>query len=100
MAEFNTLSMIEMPKEGILSKKIFVNDKCQISVFAMPKNEAISEHTSTKAGIVQVITGKGKFILSGKEIEMIKGKIIYMKENEVHTIESDEDLVFTLTLIN
>lgn len=95
----NIYEMIEYPKEGILSKIIIENNELDLTLFCMAKNSKMSEHTSTRQGIIQVLEGNGIFNLNGKEIKMIKGKIIHMKENSPHSLKALENTSFLLTLI-
>lgn len=94
----NILNKIEYPKEGILSKDILNEDGLNVSLFIMAKNSNILDHTSTKKGTVYVLEGKGTFNLEGKEIEMVPGVLIYMKKNAVHSLISQENTCFILTL--
>jgi nitric oxide dioxygenase len=94
----NILELIEYPEEGILSKEI-VKGKMNVTLFCMAKGTEMTEHTSTKQGTIYVVEGDGVFKLSGKDIQMKPGVIIYMKENEVHSIKSHENTSFILTLI-
>jgi len=95
----NIIKLIEYPSEGILSKKISKTEKLEVSLFCMAKNTEISEHTSTKQGFVQVIEGNGTFNLQGEDIEMNPGTIIFMNENAVHSLKSNTNTSFILTLI-
>ncbi|MFH1590338.1 MAG: cupin domain-containing protein [archaeon] len=95
----NITEMIEYPKQGILSKDI-KKEGLNITLFCMAKGTDISEHTSTKQGMVYVIEGKGIFNLEGKDIEMKKGVLIYMKENAVHSLKAEENTSFLLVLMD
>lgn len=90
--------MIEYSNDGILSKEIS-KGKMNVTLFCMAKGTEMTEHTSTKQGTVYVVEGNGIFRLSGKNIEMKPGAIIYMKENEVHSLKASENTSFILTLI-
>ena len=92
--------LIEYPKKGVLSKDITRNNKLNITLFCMAKGTDISEHTSTKQGFVYVIEGNGIFNLEGKDIAMLPGTFIYMKENAVHSLKANENTCFILTLCN
>ena len=92
--------LIEYPKKGILSKDIVKNDKLNITLFCMAKGTDISNHTSTKQGFVYVIEGDGIFNLEGKDIPMLPGVFIYMKENAVHSLKANENTSFILALTN
>lgn len=91
--------MIEYPKEGVLSKDIFKNEKSDVGLFCMSAGTKISEHTSTRQGFVYVVEGKGVFNLEGESIEMKPGIFIFMKENAVHSLNADEDTTFVLSLV-
>lgn len=92
--------MIEYPKKGVLSKDVARNNKLNITLFCMSKGTDISEHTSTKQGFVYVIEGNGIFNLEGKDIAMLPGIFIYMKENAIHSLKANENTSFILTLCN
>jgi len=94
----NILKMVEYSSQGILSKEILKNEKIDCTLFCMASGTEISEHTSTKQGIVYVIQGKGVFNLQGKGIEMHEGIFIHMKENVVHSLKAEENTSFVLIL--
>ena len=94
----NILDMIKYPEEGILSKEIIKNDVIDLGLFCMAKGKEMSDHTSTRAGFVHVIDGKGIFTLEGKEIEMKPGVFIYMDANAVHGLKAEENTSFVLGL--
>jgi quercetin dioxygenase-like cupin family protein len=96
----NAKELIEYPKKGIVSKEIFKTDKIDATLFCMAENTSISEHTSTKEGIVYVLEGEGIFVLEGNNINMDPGVIISMKNNAVHSIKADKNMSFLLLLIN
>jgi len=90
--------MIEYPKEGILSKVIVKTNKADITLFCMAKGTEMGKHTSAYQAMVQVIEGKGIFALGKEKIEMLPGTIIFMKENDVHSLSAKENTSFILSL--
>ena len=96
--EKNIKELIEYPKEGVLSKEIYKDKKLNVTLFCMAKNTEMSEHTSTRAGTIYVIDGKGIFNLEGKDIEMKPGILIHMKENAKHSLKAEENTSFLLSL--
>lgn len=97
--EKNINNLIEYPKEGIVSKVIIKELKIEMTLFCMASGTELSEHTSTKHGIVQVLEGKGRFNLEGKDIKMEKGVVINMPKNAVHSLKAEENTSFLLILI-
>ena len=94
----NINKLIEYPKEGVLSKELIKTQKVNVSLFCMAKGTDISEHTSTKEGFIYVLEGEGIFNLEGKDITMIKGVIIFMKENAIHSLRANKNTSFILSL--
>ncbi len=92
------LEMIEYPKQGVLSKKLFKNGKMDSTLFCMAPGTEISEHTSTKQGVVYIIEGKGIFNLQGRNIKMKEGIFISIEENAVHSLKAVENTSFLLIL--
>ncbi len=96
----NIKDMIEYPSSGILSKEIIKTNEFDSTLFIMAKGANLSEHTSTREGIVHVLEGKGVFILEGEEIEMIPGVFIHMKKDAVHALRAEENTSFVLILFS
>ena len=94
----NLKDMIEYPKEGILSKEFIKEGGVDITLFCMAADSEISEHTSTRAGFVQTLEGKGIFNLEGEEIEMKEGVVIFMKNDAKHSLKAEENTSFLLSL--
>ena len=94
----NILDMIEYPEEGVLSKELVKTENLNVDLFCMAEGKEISEHTSSKEGSILVLEGDGIFNLEGKDIKMLPGVFIYMKENAVHSLKSEENTSFILSL--
>ena len=99
MKTTNINKLIEYPAQGIVSKSIIKNSKIDITLFCMATGTDISEHTSTRDGIVYVLEGNGTFNLEGKKIKMEKGVIINMLSNAKHSLSAKENTSFLLMLI-
>ena len=59
---------------------------------------SIDTHTSTKAGVLQVLKGKGTFRLFDQDIEMKPGMFIFMPSDAPHSLSAEEDLAILLCL--
>lgn len=96
--EENIKELIEYPKLGITSKVIGKTEKSEITLFCMSAGTEISEHTSTKEGIIYVIEGQGIFNLEGKQIPMLPNVLITMKKNAIHSLKAEKNTSFLLML--
>lgn len=97
--EKNIKKLIDYPKSGIVSKSIEKTEKSDITLFCMAAGTEMSEHTSTKDGIIYVIEGNGAFRLEGKDIKMLPDVLITMEKNAVHSLKAEENTSFLLILI-
>lgn len=97
--EKNVNDMIEYPEEGIASKSLAKNAKIDIGLYCMAAGTEMSEHSSSKAGFVYVIDGKGIFKIDGKKIKMLPGIFFFMRENAIHSLKAEEDTSFILGLL-
>jgi nitric oxide dioxygenase len=93
----NIRKIIEYSKIGVISKQL-EKENFNVTLFCMSKETEISNHTSTKKAFIYVIEGKGIFNKSDKKIIMGKDTIITLKENEVHSINAEEEMSFLLVL--
>ena len=90
--------MVEYPHEGVLSKDIVKTKKNNVSLFCMAAGTEMGEHTSIRQGFIYVVEGRGIFNLEGKEIKMLPGVFIFMKENAIHSLKAEENTAFILSL--
>lgn len=89
---------IEYPEAGVLSKVLLKDNVCQYTLFCLAAGTDISEHTSTRNAVVQVLQGRGVLTLEGKAIDLEPGIFVFMPANAPHALQADENLAFLLTL--
>lgn len=89
---------IEYPADGVLSKVLFKDKNCQYTLFCLAADTSISEHTSTRNAVINVIEGRGTLTLEGQEIQLEPGLFIFMKAYAPHALKAEQDLAFILTL--
>jgi quercetin dioxygenase-like cupin family protein len=91
-------AQIEYPHTGVLSKVLVKDKACQYTLFCLAANTEISEHTSTRNATVNVIQGRGLLTLSGKNIVLEPGVLVFMPANAPHALQAEENLAFLLIL--
>jgi quercetin dioxygenase-like cupin family protein len=89
---------IEYSEGGVLSKVLFKDNSCQYTLFCLAEGTNISEHTSTRNAVVQVIEGQGILTLEGNKIQLEPGVFVFMPANAPHALKAEENLSFLLTL--
>ncbi|OUL37832.1 cupin [Nostoc sp. T09] len=89
---------IEYPHSGVLSKALLKDQVCQYTLFCLAANTEISEHTSTRNATINVVEGKGLLTLSGKNIVLEPGVLVFLPANAPHALQAEDNLTFLLIL--
>lgn len=89
---------IEYPADGVLSKVLFKDKNCQYTLFCLAADTSISEHTSTRNAVINVIEGQGILTLEEQEIKLEPGLFVFMKAHAPHALKAEQNLAFILTL--
>jgi nitric oxide dioxygenase len=89
---------IEYAETGVLSKVLLKLPYCHYTLFCLAAGTDISEHTSTRNAVVQVLEGQGILTLNGEEIDLTPGVFVFMPANAPHALKAAENLAFLLTL--
>lgn len=89
---------IEYPADGVLSKVLLKDNNCQYTLFCLAAGTEISEHTSTRNAVINVIEGQGILTLEGEEIHLKPGIFVFMRANAPHALKAEQSLAFLLTL--
>lgn len=80
----------------------FDDESKMIAQITIPSQSSIGfhEHINDEE-IVYIIEGQGKCIAAGKEVEIAKGFVNYVKRGESHSIinDSDQDLILLAIIL-
>ena len=74
----------------IVSRTLAQNKAVSVTLFAFDKGEEISTHDSTGDAMVQVLEGKGKFTVGGKEHFCCAGDVLIMPAKVPHAVYAEE----------
>mgnify|MGYP000827251356 CR=1 FL=1 len=86
-------------KGQVVSKTLAQNDALSVTLFAFDKDEEISTHDSTGDAMVQVLEGKGKFTVGGKEHFCCVGDVLIMPAKVPHAVYAEETFKMLLTVV-
>lgn len=95
----NLTDLVEYAPDSIVSKTILDKQAGTITLFAFDKDQKLSEHTAPYDALVQVLDGKARLIIGGREKLVLAGEIIIMPGNVPHAVEADEKFKMLLTMI-
>jgi quercetin dioxygenase-like cupin family protein len=90
---------VTIPDQGILSRTLYSDDRLSVTIFGFDTGQELSEHTSTKAAVVEVIEGRARVVLGQDEHEAGPGSWIHMPAGLRHAIEARTPVIMLLTLL-
>ena len=84
---------------GIVSKTLLDRQEGTITLFALSKGQNISEHSAPHYALVQVLEGKGIFVIDDEEKEVAVGRSLIMPPHIPHAVKATEDFKMLLVMI-
>jgi quercetin dioxygenase-like cupin family protein len=91
--------LVEYSEDSIVSKTILDKPVGTITLFAFDKGQKLSEHTAPYDAVVQVLDGKARLTIGGKDEKVSEGQIIIMPANISHAVNAEERFKMLLTMI-
>ena len=95
----NTYTERPISKEATTSRVLVNNDVLRHVMFTMDAGQVLTEHTSTRAVIINILEGRFRFTINGKDNEVVPGDVIYLAPNDPHAVEALEPSRMSLTLV-
>ena len=92
-------SLVDYQEGQVVSKTLVQNDYVSVTIFSFDKGEEISTHDSTGDAMVQVLEGKGKFTVGGKEHFCCVGDVLIMPAKVPHAVYAEETFKMLLTVV-
>ena len=84
---------------AVVSKVVHRDNGLEMTVFGFDAGEGLTEHTASRAALVQVLTGRLRFTVDGEEVDAGPGAWISMTPGTPHALVSEEPTVMLLTLL-
>jgi quercetin dioxygenase-like cupin family protein len=90
---------VEVPKGGILSRTIHEDERMTLTLFAFDAGQELTEHTSSRAAIIEVLEGEAEIDLDGETVGAAAGTWISMPPGMRHAIRARTPFKMALTLL-
>ncbi len=97
--------VISLPSEtqfapnGIVSRTLLRTGTARVVLFGFSDGQELTEHTSTQAALVQVISGECEFTLEGQPHPLKAGDFLYMPPGAPHAVKALGQFSMLLTLL-
>lgn len=83
---------------GIVSRTLLNTPAFRVVLFGFDAGQELTEHSTPRHAVVQVLSGHCRFLLEGKEHELGPGDLLYMAPNAPHAVQATERFSMLLTL--
>ena len=93
------IDMIAYATGSVVSKTLVDKKIGTITLFAFDAGQGLSEHQAPFDAVVQIIEGKARLTIGGKEVTASAGELIIMPGHVPHAVNADERFKMLLTMI-
>ncbi len=84
---------------AVVSKVVHRDETLNVTVFGFDAGEELTEHQAARAALVQVLTGRLRFVADGQELDAGPGFWLHMTPGTPHSLAATEPTVMLLTLL-
>ncbi|MEO8423943.1 MAG: cupin domain-containing protein [Actinomycetota bacterium] len=92
-------NVVAIQPGAVVSKVVHRDDVLDVTVFGIDAGEGLTQHTASRAAIVQVLSGRLRFTVEGEELDAGPGSWISMGPGAAHSLVAEEPTVMLLTLL-
>ncbi len=93
------LAEAPIPARGILSQTLSKSDEIELVLFAFAAGERLSEHTSARPAIINILAGRCDLTVGGDALEGRPGTWVRMPADTKHSLVALEPVVMALYLL-
>lgn len=83
---------------GIVSRTLLRTANLRTVLFGFAQGQELTEHTSTQAALVQILSGECEFSLSGEPHKMKAGDLLYLPPHLPHAVKATQQFSMLLIL--
>lgn len=94
------LQALPVSESSITSRVVVNNPLVRVVVFAFDTGEMLTEHTSPRAVVVQLLDGRLDYTLDGATTTMAPGDVIYMEPGIKHALVALEPSHMSLVMVD
>lgn len=92
-------SAVAVQPGAIVSKVVYRGDELEATVFGFDAGEQLTEHQAARAAVIQVLSGRLRFIVDGEPLDLTEGSWLHMAPGAPHSLVAIEPTVMLLTLV-
>lgn len=100
LAYSQLLHELPITASSTTSRVVVNNPALRVVVFAFDAGELLTEHSSPRAVVVQLLDGAIRFTVGDQEHAMVPGDIVYLAPGERHALVADEPSHLSLVMVD
>ncbi|MGW0081089.1 cupin domain-containing protein [Streptomyces sp. NPDC003393] len=90
---------LAVPEDGTLSRVLYRDDRLRVVGFAFAAGQELTEHTSARPVVIQVVRGRLELVLGEEKTEARPGSWIHLPARLPHSVRAAEPSVMLLTVL-
>lgn len=83
---------------GVVSRTLFATSSTRIVLFAFSEGQSLSEHSSPRDVLVQMLTGRCEFVVNGLPHALVAGDLLHLPPGAPHSLHAVEKFSMLLTM--
>lgn len=100
LAYTDLLAGIPVTPSSTTSRVVVNNAALRVVIFAFDEGELLTEHSSPRAVVVQLLDGAIRFTVGDVQHAMVPGDVIYLAPGERHALVADAPSHLSLVMVD
>jgi len=85
-------------EHGVVSRTLFATSTTRVVLFAFAAGQSLSEHSTPREGLVQMLSGRCNFTVNGKLHPLVAGDLLHLPPGAPHAVSAPERFSMLLIL--
>lgn len=99
-AHLGLAAALPVVPESTTSRVLVTNDALRVVQFTFDAGELLTEHTSPRAVVVQLVSGRMRFTVDGTEHALADGDVVYLAPGASHALVAETACRMTLVMVD
>ena len=79
---------VQMSESGIVSRTLLQSRELRVVLFAFGEGQELTQHTSTRRALIQVLSGSCDFFFNGRWERLSEGALLHMAPKHPHAVRA------------
>jgi quercetin dioxygenase-like cupin family protein len=100
LAVTELLAALPVTPSATTSRVVVNNPALRVVVFAFDAGEVLTDHSSPRAVVVQLLDGAVRLTVAGEEHALRAGDVVYLAPGDPHAVVADEPSHLSLVMVD